>query len=194
MPRPPVTHLISDTHFNHDKIATYCDRPDNFTDLIIKNCKLQVMPQDLVIHIGDVLIGNRRKIDEIMAELPGKWILVRGNHDWCHSCDWWMKHGFVFACDALIYRETFITHKPAKELPDGCQWNVHGHLHNIWHGFHPEGGPELEDKQYCKTSLKYPWQRLFAVEYTNYAPVEFNHFLSHPDKYYARGLNGKTKG
>jgi hypothetical protein len=35
--------------------------------------------------------------------------------------------------------------------------------------------------------LKHPWQRLFAIEYTDYRPVEFNKFVSHPDKYQSRG-------
>src|SRR5579859_3947400 len=35
--------------------------------------------------------------------------------------------------------------------------------------------------------LKHPWQRLFAVEYTDYRPVEFNKFIAHPEKYQARG-------
>ena len=30
-------YLISDTHFNHAKLETYCQRPANFTELLIKN-------------------------------------------------------------------------------------------------------------------------------------------------------------
>jgi hypothetical protein len=55
-------------------------------------------------------------------------------------------------------------------------------LHNIWHGFHPQ---EYNQRQ---IKLHQEWQRLFAIEYTDYRPVEFDKFVSHPDKYKARGL------
>lgn len=96
-------YLISDTHFNHDKIATYCDRPSNFTELMIKNWNQIVKPDDLVIHLGDVQIG--KKSDWIMPSLPGRKILVRGNHDRQWSNLRWMKAGFDFACDGMMFRQ-----------------------------------------------------------------------------------------
>jgi calcineurin-like phosphoesterase family protein len=36
-------YLISDTHFNHDAIATYCDRPADFTERILHNYATQRM-------------------------------------------------------------------------------------------------------------------------------------------------------
>jgi hypothetical protein len=41
--------------------------------------------------------------------------------------------------------------------------------------------------------LLHPWQRLFAVEYTDYRPVEFDKFIHRPDKYQARGPNEETR-
>ena len=182
-------YLISDTHFNHDNIATYCDRPKDFTDKIISNWCNVVKPDDLVIHLGDVLIGNRRTIDSIMAVLPGRKVLVMGNHDRQHSPMWWMQHGFSFACQAMKFRNCWLTHEPSTSLADGCELNIHGHLHNIWHGFHAEktiniGGLEVPSPK----KLRNPWQRLFAIEYTNYLPVEFDKFVAHPKKYLSTGL------
>ena len=175
-------YLISDTHFNHDNIATYCQRPADFTERLIHNWKHTVGADDTVIHLGDVAIGNRRAVKDILAELPGRKILVRGNHDRAHSNTWWMEQGFAFACDGLKFRNCWLTHEPSTSLADGAQLNIHGHLHNIWHGFAPDGPSVLKiDK------LKNPWQRLFAVEYTDYRPVEFNKFVNHPEKYQARG-------
>lgn len=175
-----TTWLISDTHFNHDKIATYCDRPENFTDLIIKRWQEVVKPEDLVIHLGDVAIGNRRKVKDILAELPGRKVLVLGNHDRQHGPDWWMDQGFSFACQAMKYRNCWLTHEPSTSLADGCQLNIHGHLHNIWHGFRP-------DRNENSTKLRNPWQRLFAIEYTKYRPVSFDKFVAQPGKYLATG-------
>lgn len=184
--KPPVTLLLSDPHLNHNNIATYCDRPANFTELILKNWRQMARPQDTTICLGDVAIGNQKAVKDMLAGIPGRKVLIRGNHDMQHSAMWWMSSGgFDFACDAMIYRGMWLTHKPAKSLPEGCVYNIHGHLHNIWHGFRPDDGSKPE-------KLFNPWQRLFAIEYTKYAPVEFDEFVAKPDKYMARGLNAKT--
>ena len=203
-------YLISDTHFNHENMKTYCDRPDNFTELLIKNWHGTVKPEDMVIHLGDVQIG--KKSDWIMPSLPGRKVLIRGNHDRQWSNTRWMKAGFDFSCDSMVFRNVLLTHEPANAvvksdgykpygsldwgLPEGCILNVHGHLHNIFHGFHRpeiiERDKELLGDDYTR-KLKYPWQRLFAVEYTGYRPVEFDKFIANPDKYNARGINVNTE-
>jgi len=176
--------LIADTHFNHANIATYCDRPKNFTDTLIKTWNSRVTPDDVVIHLGDVAIGPRQLVEFQIRSLNGRKILIRGNHDQRGSCSWWMEHGFDFACDSLIFRNCWLTHLPADKLPEGCELNIHGHLHNIWGKKVP--APNQEG-YIVNTKLHNSWQRLFSVEYTNYCPIEFDEFISHPDKYQARG-------
>ena len=176
-------YLISDTHFNHANIATYCDRPTVFTDMLIRNWQNTVRSEDLIIHLGDVFIGRAEGWAEIWSKLPGRKILIRGNHDRQRSLTWWMQNGFDAAVDSMIFRKTvWLTHEPAKSLPDGCTINIHGHLHNIWHGFAPDGPSALKIYK-----LNNAWQRLFSVEYTNYMPVEFGKFLANPDRYQACG-------
>jgi calcineurin-like phosphoesterase family protein len=125
----------------------------------------------------------------MLADIPGRKILIRGNHDEGHSASWWMNNGWDFCCDGMIYRGVWLSHKPSDFLPPGCNLAVHGHLHNIWHGFHPE---ENESPLPHRKLLKNPWQRLFAIEYTQYQPVEFDEFLQKPDKYLARGVNSNN--
>lgn len=190
------TYLISDTHFNHGKIATYCDRPENFTELIVKNWSRIVQPTDLIIHLGDVGIGNGEQMRgnaDIVKFLPGRKVLIRGNHDRKHSNSWWMTTGgFDFACDKMVFRDCLMTHEPYRGefLPHGTMFNVHGHLHNIFHGFHPNASvnPDEQRDMYNRKSLRWEHQRLFAIEYTNYSPVEIEKFLNNPDKYNARGI------
>jgi calcineurin-like phosphoesterase family protein len=183
-------YLVSDTHLNHANMTTYCQRPPDFTEQIIKNWQNIVKPEDTVIHLGDVLIG--KKSEWIMPSLPGRKILIRGNHDRQWSNTRWMQAGFDFVCDGLAFRQCWLTHEPADALPAGTNLNIHGHLHNIWDGFH---SPERlqRDKDFLgidpTKQLKHGWQRLFAVEYTNYRPVEFDKFVAQPDKYKAVGPN-----
>lgn len=92
-----------------------------------------------------------------------------------------MGRGFDFACDGMKFKKMWLTHEPSTSLADGTELNIHGHLHNIWHGFRPDRGAE-------PTHLKNPWQRLLAIEYTDYYPVDFDVFVSHPKKYLATGL------
>lgn len=203
-------YVISDTHLNHDGaggvMETYCQRPADFTMRTHKNICQTVKPTDVLIHCGDVGIGSYRNWEGMVREWPGRKILVRGNHDRAHSCGWWMEHGFDFACDSFVLRNVLFTHEPANAvvrsngfkpydsvdwgLPDGCTVNVHGHLHNIWDGFHRADRLE-RDKELLgidpTKQLKYPWQRLFALEYCDYRPVELQKFLSHPEKYQATG-------
>lgn len=193
----PNVYLISDTHLKHQKVATYCQRPENFTELIDKNVRRMLGPIDTLIHLGDVGIDKAEGPDGFMKyvrEWPGRKILVRGNHD-KKSCQWYMDHGFDFACDAMVFRSVWLTHKPAAALPDGCVWNVHGHLHNVFNGF-VDDDPEKDNDMFNQAArdghLLHPWQRLFAVEYTNYAPVEFDKFIAKPDKYNARGPRPQT--
>lgn len=173
-------YIISDTHFNHTKIATYCDRPENFTEVLVRNWRNTIQPTDFVIHLGDVFIGGVEGWKNVYPHLTGRKLLVRGNHDRNRSLTWWMNNGFDFAVDSTVFRNMWLTHEPAASLPTGCELNLHGHLHNIWDGFKPDG-----EENY--TRLKFDWQRLFAVEYTNYLPVEWDKFIHHPDKYQARG-------
>jgi calcineurin-like phosphoesterase family protein len=178
-------YLISDTHLKHANMTTYCQRPSNFTEVIHRNLMNILKEDTLLIHLGDVGISKAENWEWMIRAWPGTKVLVRGNHDRQHSVTWWMEHGFNFACDGFMFCNWWLTHEPANSRPGGCDGNIHGHLHNVWDGFHPDEGKD--DPGFSKSSLKYPWQRLFAVEYTNYMPVEFDKFISHPDKYNARG-------
>jgi calcineurin-like phosphoesterase family protein len=178
-------YLISDTHLNHANIATYCDRPKDFTQLIMERWNETVGKDDTVIHLGDVILHKKSAIKGILDSLNGRKILIRGNHDRQWSNLKWMENGFAFSCDGMKFRQCWLTHEPSTSLADGCILNIHGHLHNVWHGFHSKDlPPEAVGK------LKRPWQRLFAIEYTDYRPVEFDKFVDHPVKYQATGPRG----
>ncbi len=151
--------VISDTHLGHSAIQAHCRRPAGVDAIITKNCKRLIGPDDLVIHIGDVAFGFF-DLKAWLADQPGKWILVRGNHD-SRSLSRYMTDGFVFACDALVLGGVYFTHKPSEFIPPGCQWNVHGHIHN----------------RVPTDFRKYPHCRLFAMEHSRYEPMLLEKFI-----------------
>lgn len=164
-------YIISDTHFNHDKIIGYCNRPNNHEDLLIKGLQ-QIKKEDLLIHLGDISIGSDENVHGMICSVvKSRKILVMGNHD-TKSWSWYMEHGWDFVCDSfrLKYAGKIIqfSHKP--EPWDGIwEINVHGHLHNLGHR-------EKEFKE-----LK-QWHRLYAPELMNYSPIELSKFIQKEQK------------
>ena len=154
------TWRITDTHFNHVMLEERGYRPVGFTELIKKQWRRYVQPQDLVYHLGDVILGENGTLGDILASLPGTKILVRGNHDHA-SNGWYRRNGFSFVAHGVLTGGVWLTHAPQATLPDGAVLNVHGHLHNSTHH-----GTEFA--AHCK---------LLALENIGYAPVEFNEFV-----------------
>ncbi len=83
--------LTADTHFGHGAILRYCSRPfasaSEMDEALFANWRACVQPADTVYHLGDVLFGNREQaqaLGERIRRLPGRKVLVPGNHDWRH--------------------------------------------------------------------------------------------------------------
>lgn len=81
--------FTSDGHFNHDKIIEYMpNRPQQLEamhDAMINHWVANVKPEDTIYYLGDFGFPARRSnhihFDVLQAILPGRKILVRGNHD-----------------------------------------------------------------------------------------------------------------
>ena len=75
------TWIISDTHFFHENIGTYCNRPQNWQELVIKNWNDLISPDETVLHLGDFALGNKTNFDLLSGMLRGRLLLIQGNHD-----------------------------------------------------------------------------------------------------------------
>lgn len=128
--QPQQIWLTTDTHFGHASMVKLYHRPEDFEKRIIDNWYQVVRPEDIVIHLGDVTWHVKDYLDNVVAKLPGKKILVRGNHDE-KSLMYYMKHGFDLAVDSLSmkYRglDILFTHEP--KIFHEHDINIHGHLH-----------------------------------------------------------------
>lgn len=150
--------ITSDTHFNHAKLIEYCHRPKNFSELIYKHLAGILCKDSILIHLGDICIGADELVhDKFIISLPGKKILVKGNHD-RKSTNWYLNHGWDFVCNyfalEIFGKKIKFTHIPI--IWDG-EWelNIHGHLHNLTHR---------------EVAFLKPWHFLISMEQNNYHP------------------------
>lgn len=80
------TYLTSDTHFNHNNILKYCNRPfsniQEHDEALILNWNSKISKKDLVYHLGDFAFSDPRGISQIISRLNFKeLVFVSGNHD-----------------------------------------------------------------------------------------------------------------
>ena len=173
--------LITDTHYGHDKMVEYCGRPANFEKQITVNWKKMVKPEDVIIHLGDVCIGSDPLYNHGITWLPGRKILVRGNHD-KKSIAWYFNAGWDFVCDSFSMefagKNILFSHQP-KEIGK-FDLNIHGHFHNqlprLLRGEWVVSG-EKERNHYDLAILTDKHLNL-SIEETNYQPVLLESFIS----------------
>ena len=161
--------LTTDTHLGHSKMIEYCNRPENFSEVILKNLRHCVKHEDILIHLGDICIYNDTMWHIKLLSVPGRHWLVRGNHD-KKSNSWYLEHGWSMVCeqfqDLLFGEIVMFSHKPVVWNGE-YDINIHGHFHNADHRRHE---PEL-------LAIKNGYQKLLALEYTNYMPVTLEKFI-----------------
>jgi len=154
------TFLISDTHFFHVNIGRYCQRPENWQELIVQNWKRLVKPEDIVLHLGDVALGKKSDWENLGKSLTGVKYLLRGNHDRGGSVGtlFGFAHAFSeqFLCFLLGHRKIILSHRPLKVLNPNGAVNFHGHIHNNPCEFENDGihfNLSVEVLGYCPVRL-----------------------------------------
>lgn len=160
-------HLISDTHFNHSKLDEWGGRSGNWQEKLWEG--LQSIPsEDVLIHLGDICIGEDQEIHDGIISLTSRKILVLGNHD-KKSKTWYMEHGWDFVCDSfeLIYlgHYLYFSHRPQPEMGHFTQ-NIHGHTHGNLH--RSEEYLSYYDTNYHKD---------ISPELVGYSPLRLNTFV-----------------
>ncbi len=156
--------LVSDTHFGHENIIKYCNRPFKSAEEMdwemVRRWNDVVRPDDHVWHLGDVYMGcERGYIDNLLGQLKGKKRLILGNHD--RSKDQILAKHFE---KIVLWRDfkgegALLSHVPLH--PDSIikgRINVHGHIHDR-HVLKPE------------TYSIDPRYRCVCVEHTDYTPI-----------------------
>lgn len=162
--------IITDTHFGHEKLVQY-GRPVGFTEKILQNL-YPIQKGDVLIHLGDFCIGDDEGWHhDYFKTLPigvKNWF-IRGNHDH-KSNSWYLDHGWNVVCEYLSLemfgKKILFSHKPMAW--DGeYDINIHGHFHDTDH--------RRFEGEFLK--IKNGYQKLLALEKTNYQPVLLRTFI-----------------
>lgn len=132
---PKKIYLSSDWHFfkNHYKHeANYVN-----TQKIVAWCKQNIKPDDVFMYLGDISFRYANAKDQaesqrLLASIPGRKILILGNHDRMLGEDYYTGCGFEFVMEDLEWHNYVFTHRPINmsTYPDDYI-NIHGHIHNI---------------------------------------------------------------
>lgn len=93
-----MIYFIADTHFYHENIIKYCNRPfknsKQMNEYIVNKWNSVVTKDDIVYHLGDVGFGSTDELKELVGRLNGTKILIRGNHDYKRGINGWKKSWF----------------------------------------------------------------------------------------------------
>ena len=159
------TFLIADTHFFHNAILKYENRPFNSVEdmnaRLIQNWNAIVSKDDKVFHLGDVSFGSKEATKAVISQLNGRKILILGNHDRGRTVQWWLDVGFNEVSKyPIIYKEFIVMqHEPPTYYNDASPYfYCFGHVHST---------------EMYKTVT--PHSCCVCVERWNYAPVDLDH-------------------
>ena len=127
-------YLIACTHFFHTNIIKYANRPfrdsEEMNTTLVEGWNNVVGKHDIVYHLGDVAFAPKEQTADIVSQLKGRKILIKGNHDQ-RSTAWWMSIGFkeVSSHPVIFKKKYILSHEPV-ELSAYSQFtNIHGHIH-----------------------------------------------------------------
>lgn len=136
--------VTSDTHFGHENIIKYCNRPfsnaDEMDEAILDNWNAVVKPGDKVYHLGDVCFMPRDKFQSFWPRLNGQKRLVVGNHDdikflssggfFSKVYMWRMFPEFgLLMTHVPVHRSSLKRGPTGNELDPPELLNIHGHIH-----------------------------------------------------------------
>lgn len=140
-----VIWFTSDTHFNHENIVKYSNRPftdlGEMTEVLVKNWNEVVEKGDTVYHLGDFALSYGKQsvdvIDKLLSRLNGQKHLIKGNHDrkqvldnsrWASVRDY---HEIKVDLGGIHKQRIVMSHYAFRvwnQMHRGA-WMLHGHSH-----------------------------------------------------------------
>jgi len=131
--------LSSDWHINAHKYGKGKNKIN--IQNMVSWCKKNIKDNDVFLFLGDICFRYANEEDsaqaqEIMKSIPGKKLLIIGNHDGMQGSDFYENCGFDFIYEYLIHDfdgvRVYFSHRPenVEQIP-GVDLNIHGHIHDL---------------------------------------------------------------
>jgi calcineurin-like phosphoesterase family protein len=122
--------FVADEHYDHTAIIKYCNRPfdtvGEMNQIIIDNHNSVVSKEDVVIHAGDFTWGNATRAKELIKQLSGNHVFLRGSHDK------WLPRSYHEIWEKRIDKQVIVVcHYAMRVWPRSHynSWQLHGHSH-----------------------------------------------------------------
>ena len=171
--------FTSDTHFGHSKIIDYCKRPfssiEEHDKALIQNWNSTVGQDDTVFHLGDFAYGNSQFIANIIKQLNGNIILIKGNHDLrnMNPALYNIFSDVVYQARILIDKQTvYLNHFPFLCFDHG-DINLYKDNYSIQLFGHVHSGPLTSSKDVSRLNILFPTQYDVGVDNNNYTPISW---------------------
>lgn len=131
------TFFLADSHFHHEKVIEYDNRP--YTSVfqmdkdMIKKWNSVVKKNDIVWFLGDLaMTENKEYLKNLISKLNGRKRMVMGNHDKCRHT-FYLEAGFeeVYKHPVIIKGFFVLSHEPLQGMSDNSPFFfIYGHVHN----------------------------------------------------------------
>lgn len=180
--------FTSDSHFAHDNIRKYCNRPfktyGEMDKELIRRWNEKVKPSDTVYHLGDFAYGRnatREYVNDIASQLNGSVHFILGNHDAnVTHLDWFFESVKTYDEVEVEGQRIVLFHYGLRTWHHDLRgvWHLYGHSHgglpplgksmdvgvDSW-GYAPVSFKELKEKMDARPVGKHP-------KFANYTPGE----------------------
>ena len=171
--------FTSDTHFGHSKIIDYCKRPfssiEEHDKTLIQNWNNTVGQDDTVFHLGDFAYGNSQFIANIIKQLNGNIILIKGNHVLrnMNPTLYNMFSDAVYQARILIDKQTvYLNHFPFLCFEHG-DINLYKDNYSIQLFGHVHSGPLTSSEDVNRLNILFPTQYDVGVDNNNFTPISW---------------------
>lgn len=171
---PDNIWFTSDTHFYHENIIHFCNRPfkdvAEMNETLIRNWNETVPEEGIVFHLGDFCLGGSQYWNDILYRLNGKIYLILGNHDMKNIRPGFMKR-FEYVTQQMTIcvggQSIILNHNPFLCYGGSYRdvWQLFGHVHS--------GPLSTTGLDLPRLNMLFPLQYDVGVDNNNFRPVSF---------------------